>query len=94
VTDTKKNRKSSPRRALPPGPEYQFDDETVPPPPDPRRGAYRIYFPFDVMEAGKSFKTKRTIGTVRDAARRFRREGHADQFVIATLALAGAKLLA
>jgi hypothetical protein len=77
VTDTKKNRKK--RRPTPAGPEYVFDDERIQPPPEPRRGAYKIYFPLSEMQPGSSFTTKRTIGTLRRAVRLFRREGHVDQ---------------
>lgn len=64
----KKNRK------VPPGPEFVLDAELVPSPERMSYGAPRIYFPFDVLELGRSFTTKRHLGTVRKAIRRYRAE--------------------
>lgn len=76
---TAKSRKVVARKPVAAGPEYVFDDELVPAPGDPRRGAIRIYFPFVEMEVGRSFTTHRTLGTLRDAVRRFRKDGHMEK---------------
>lgn len=57
------------------GPEFSLDAEVVPLPERKRLGATRIYFPFDILEIGRSFTTKRSEQTVRKAIRRFRLEG-------------------
>ena len=51
-----------------------MDAEVVPAPERANHGAPRIYFPFDVHELGRSFTTKRHLGTVRKAIRRYRAE--------------------
>ena len=51
-----------------------MDDEVVPAPERKPTGAHRIYFPFDVMEVGRSFTTRRGLDTVRKAIRRWREE--------------------
>lgn len=61
------------RRAT--GPEFVLDAEVVPFPEPKKLGAARIYFPFDVLEVGRSFTTRRSSSTVRKAIRRFRTEG-------------------
>lgn len=76
---TAKSRKVVARKPVVAGPEYVFDELPVPAPGDPRRGAVRIYFPFVEMEVGRSFTTHRTLGTLRDAVRRFRGTGHAEK---------------
>ena len=55
-----------------PRPEYVLDDELIARPEVKPQGAKPIYFPFDVMDVGKSFTTHRTLGTLRKAMRRFR----------------------
>lgn len=54
------------------GPEFVLDFELVPAPERKPKGAQAIYFPFDVLEVGRSFRTLRTLGTVRAAIRKFR----------------------
>ena len=79
---TAKSRKVVARKPVAAGPEYVFDDEPVPAPGDPRRGAVRIYFPFGEMELvgpKASFKTHRTMGTLRDAIRRYRKDGKMEE---------------
>lgn len=68
IVTKKKNRK------VPPWPEYVLDAEMVPTPERAFYGAPRVYFPFDVLELGRSFTTKRHLGTVRKAIRRYRAE--------------------
>jgi hypothetical protein len=41
------------------GPEYVLDAEPIPLPERKRIGARKIYFPFDLLELGRSFTTKR-----------------------------------
>lgn len=61
------------------GPEYVLDSDLVPMPEKQRIGAKLIYFPFDILEVGRSFTTKRSIGTLRKSIRRFRIGGNEDK---------------
>jgi hypothetical protein len=56
------------------GPEFVLDSELVPAPEKRPKGAQAIYFPFEVLEVGRSFTTRRTLDTVRKAIRKFREE--------------------
>lgn len=75
---TAKNKKAALKKsAIPAGPEFVLDTELVPMPEKKAIGAKKIYFPFDVLEVGRSFTTHRVLGTVRSAIRRFRKEENA-----------------
>ncbi len=78
MVTARKGKKSGPKRRVARGaPEYALDAELVPFPEKKRIGAKKIYFPFDVMEVGRSFTTPRAPHTLRKAIRRFRVEqGH------------------
>ena len=67
------------KKRVVPGPEFVLDAELVPMPEKKRIGAKKVYFPFDVMELGRSFTTPRSVDTVRAAIKRFRLEdGHGE----------------
>lgn len=61
-------------RHFKPGAEFVLDSDVVPTPERKPTGAHRIYFPFDVLEVGRSFTTRRGLDTVRKAIRRYREE--------------------
>lgn len=53
------------------GPEYMLDSDVVPMPERKQRGGVAIYFPFAEMEVGRSFRTQRSMDTLKTAVRRF-----------------------
>lgn len=75
MVTAKKKKLSTLKRVVPAGPEFVLDSELVPMPEKVRIGPKKVYFPFDVLEVGRSFTTHRVLGTVRSAIRRFRRDG-------------------
>jgi hypothetical protein len=82
VTVVEKKKKRSGYRKVD-GPEFVLDADVVPLPERKRIGAVRIYFPLDVLEVGRSFTTRRTMGTVRKAVRRFKLDSGTDvQFMV------------
>lgn len=76
------------------GPECEIDVDLLAMPERKPLGAKKVYFPFEVLEVGRSFRTRRVVDTVLLAARRFRRSApeHAEKkFVVARIDEGGYK---
>lgn len=74
-TRKKKLRKKSPPVVLT---EFWLDEIAVPL-PEVKKGAPAVYYPFDHLIVGGSFKARRRMDALRKAIRSFRQAGHAEQ---------------